>query len=463
MTYGIIAILLLILAVVWFVVTGRGDKRITEMETAIEQGDEELFTALLKASPKVVENVSDVTFLLLKSIIANRASMVQELLDLGHPVAEIQECAGEHGVDLLSECIESADADVLRILLAAGMKETAEGTAPVLTCYAAGKPEHLKILQMFEATGFSPKQTEPGYTPLHAAGVRFSANAEPILAMVKPLLEQGADVNALTACGNTPLDYAMDLTHEGGGDTEELVKLLRAYGARRGRCLRVPQPVYKGRVYFSCEQPALSVPELPAGVELLPHAQQNVDIAEELFPKEFSTTAANKTAVRAHRSYADLCVTGNPGDDPLEVASRGLAVLVALAKNKEVTGVQFEQSLLVPTEYELEFADGSFNPLWYAELRTGKTQDKMILVDTSGLTRFGLSEVELVVSYNAVKKNANEMMNGLMSDLSSVVIAGKSAWEPGHTATLRGMFCHIGYGKHTITQNEGFVFVVDKS
>ena len=60
----------------------------------------------------------------------------------------------------------------------------------------------------------------------------------------------------------------------------------------------------------------------------------------------------------------------------------------------------------------------------------------------------------------AIKKNAKELLNGLVSDLSSVVLAGNSAWEAGHTASLRGMFCHIAYGQHSITKNEGLVFVV---
>ena len=72
MTYGIVAILLLILAVVWYVVTGRTDKRMDELEAAIEQGDEVRFSALLKASPEVVSNISDVSFLLLRCILLNR-------------------------------------------------------------------------------------------------------------------------------------------------------------------------------------------------------------------------------------------------------------------------------------------------------------------------------------------------------------------------------------------------------
>lgn len=463
MTYGVIAILLLILAVVWYVVTGRPDKRIAELEAVISKGEDDLFSSLLKNSPKVAENVSDVTFLLLKSIMANRVSMVQDLLDLGHPVAEIQLCAVDHGVDLLSAAIETADADVLRMLMAAGMKETSDVTPPVLTCYAAGKPEHLKILQMFEATELSSAQKQAGLTPLHVAALSFAECPEVILAMIQPLLESGADVNAMTAGGNTPLDMAMDKTHVGAGDVDALVKLLLAHGARRGRSLRVPVPCYTGRVFYEGTTPVDSDIELPSGVQLVPHAEETADLADADFPQEFTASDAGKAALRAHRSYVSLCVQGKPGEDPLEVAGRGLGVLTALSKATGVVGVQFEKTLLVPSEYVLVDEDGSFSPLLYTDLRIGRTLDKMILVDTAGLSRFGLPEVELIVADKNVRKDRNAILSGLLADLSATVLAGSSAWEAGHTASLRGMFCRIGYGKHAITENEGFVFLVEKT
>ena len=463
MTYGVIAILLLILAVVWYIATGRADKRMDELEAAIAQGNDALFSQLLKASPKVAENVSDVTFLLLKSIMANRESMVQDLLDLGHCMCEVQHCAVDHGVDLLSVAIETASVDVLRMLMSAGMKETQEISPPVLTCYAAGKPEHLKILQMFDATELSATQKQTGLTPLHVAALGFAENREVILAMLKPLLAGGADVNAMSAGGNTPLDMAMDKTHAGAGNTDALVELLLAHGARRGRSLRVPEPAYSGRLYFAEAQPSLATADLPAGVQLVPHADTVADIEGADFPQEFTTTDAGKAALQAHRSYVEVHVRGKHGEDPLEVAGRGLQVLTALSKTPGVVGVQFEKTLLVPSEYVLVEEDGTFSPLLYADLRIGCTQDKMILVDTAGLSRFGLREVELIVADKNVKKDRTSLLSGLVADLSAAVLAGSSAWEAGHTASLRGMFCRIGYGKHAITENEGFVFLVDKT
>lgn len=463
MTYGIVAIILLMLGVAWYIITGRSDKRVHELETAITAGEEETFSTLLKSSPDVTDSVSDVTFLLVKSIIHNRAAMVQELLDTGHSGCEIQECAVEHDVDLLGLAIESADADVLRMLMVAGMKETAEETAPVLTCYSCGKPEHLAILKNFEATGITEKQNARGHTPLHAAAIRFSENEEQVLAMVRPLLESGADVNALSAGGNTPLDMALDRTHEGAGDTKTLVDLLLSYGARRGRSLRVPEPAYTGRLFYAAAEPTLPNVNVPDGVELVLHAGKTATINSEDIPKEYDVPRDNLDKLLRHCSYAEIIVKGKQGEDPLEVAEKALSVIATLAVGEGVLGVQFEHSLLDMSHFRnnlLVADDGHYCPLLYTTLRFGSTEDEVVLVDTAGLSRFGLQEIELIIDSKKIKKNKNEAINGLVSDLSAAVLAGASAWESGHTATIRGMFCHIGYGKHAITSNDGLVFIV---
>lgn len=463
MTYGIIAIILLMLGVAWYIITGRSDKRVQELEEAINAGDDENFAAMLKGSPQVLESVSDVTFLLVKAIIRNRASMVQDLLDSGHASAEIQACAVEHDVDLLNLAIESADAEVLRMLLVAGMKEAAEESAPVLACYSCGKPEHLAVLRHFDAAGITEKQNERGHTPLHAAAYCFANHAEQVLAMIKPLLECGADVNALSAGGNTPLDMALDSTHEGSGDTKLLVDLLLSYGARRGRSLRVPKPTYSGLVLYADAQPVLPTVELPEGVELALHTGETADINVDDIPNEYDVTDEQKARMKAHRAYASVRVNGRQGEDPLEVAERALSVLAKLAIGNGVLGVQFERSLLDISRFEnhqLIEENGQYCPMLYATLRFSCTEDAVVLVDTAGLARFGLQEIELIIDSKKIKKNKNEAISGLIADLSAAALAGASAWESGHTATIRGMFCHIGYGKHAITSNDGLVFIV---
>ena len=460
MTYGIVAILLLILAVVWYVVTGRTDKRMDELEAAIEQGDEGRFSALLKASPEVVSNISDVTFLLLRCILLNRPSMVQEVLDLGHRGAELQECALEHEANLFATAIDCADTDVLRMLLAAGMKERVEECAPALYCYVVGKPEHLKVLHALDADDITEKQNPLKYTPLHVAAIRFAEHPESILAMIKPLLEAGADVNALTEGGNTPLDMALDRTHEGCGDTGALVELLLSYGARRGRSLRVPEPTYCGRLYYSIEHPELVLNDLPEGVEVQLHAEPDADLPDAQKMSEFAFSDAVVSKVQTHRSYAELCVKGRKGEDPLEVAARGLSVLTRLAAVPEAVGVRFADSVLLdPKQGELVM-NGEYCPMLYTALKFAQTDDGLIVVNTSGLSGFGLPEIELVINRKELRKHKKTDLSDVVSDWSSVIVAGASAWEAGHTATICGMFCRIGYGRHGITENEGPVFVV---
>lgn len=462
MTYGIVAIILLTLALVWFVFSGKSGRCVDDMDAAIREGNDAKLSSLLQQNKRVASCLNDVTFLLLKAVMHNRYGMVREILDLGQKAADLQRCALEHGVDLLNLAIQEADADVLRLLLASGMKESAESAAPVLTCYVYGRPEHLRVLQMFDAMQIRPEQNERGYTPLHVAAIKFSKNPEAVLAMVRPLLESGADVNALTAVGNTPLDMALDVTHEGAGDTEPLVELLKSYGACSGRCLRVPEPEYSGKVFFSAGLPKQVDCELPEGVQLR-YVDAPADSASlREMADVYAVPERNVSELLAHRSHVEVYVKGNKGEDPLKVAARALDVLVKIAGNAGMVGVQFEHSLLVADDYKLADED-SFNPLLYATFRFGQYKNKYVLVDTAGLSRFGLPEVELIVNCKTLAKNKNVGIAQLVADLSSVALSGTSAWEPGHTATLCGLFCKIAYGKHSVAEQDGFVFMISPS
>ena len=132
MTYGIVAIILLVLALVWLIVSGRSGRLIDEMEAAIKAGDDAQFSSLLKKNGQEVTSLNDVTYLLLRAVMHNRYGMVQEILDLGHKASDLQRCALDHEVNLLSLAISEADADVLRILLAAGMKDEVEDRKSVV-------------------------------------------------------------------------------------------------------------------------------------------------------------------------------------------------------------------------------------------------------------------------------------------------------------------------------------------
>ena len=462
MTYGIIATLLLIVGVIWFIISGRADRSVDEMESIIVSGDEERFAALLKNSPHVADSLNDVTYLLMKAVAYNRPAMVQELLGVGHRAADLQRCARDHEVDLLCSAIGEADAEVLRLLLSAGMKESLEKYAPVQMCYMMGRPEHLRVLEMFDATGMTEEQNVRKYTPLHAAAIRFSENPQVILSRVSALIQKGADVNALSSGGNTPMDMALDETHEGAGQTELLVDLLRAHGGTTGRILRVPLPVYDGAVYFSGEAPDCGAIELPEGVELILHKEADTALPVQDELEACGLTQEAVAALYAHHSYVLVCVKGKPGEDPLQVAARGLSVLVQLTTLPGMVGFRFEKNF-IPTREFIYREEGEFNPMIFTSLKMAHSEDDYILVDTSGLSRFGLAEVELIINRKVLNKHKNVALGELVADLSTAAISGKTAWEAGHTATLRGMFCQIAYGKHSVTNNDGIVVFVAES
>lgn len=460
MTYWIVAITLTAILVAWYMWSGKSSKAVDAMDAAICAGDEEALSRLLKEHPEVVAELNDVTFLLMKSVLLNRPGMVQEVLDMGHRGRDLQQCALLHDVNLLNLAIEKADADVLRMLLVAGMDVGAETVAPVLVCYSEGKPEHLRVLEMFEATTIGAEQNETCLTPLHVASVAFSENAEAILQMVGRLLESGADVNAMTTGGNTPLDAALDETHDGAGDSAALVELLRQHGGVTGRSLRVPNAAYTGCVYLASALENLPAVELPDGVRM---QLINAPVGKEL-PLEgmefFGVTDAELGKIKAHKAHVQVSVSGAHGEDPLAVAKRCVVALYRIAEQTDCVAVQLGDSIVVEDDYHLE-DDAPCNPMLYAPVKLGRVENKYIVMDTDGLAVFGLSEVELVMEQKLLKKNKKLNLMELIWNLRGVASAGVSAWENGHTASVNGVFCRIFQGKHALTEKEGIIFYAD--
>ncbi len=79
-----------------------------------------------------------------------------------------------------------------------------------------------------QLNGSIDAKDESGETSLHLA-VR-----EGNLIVAKALVDRGADVNAKNKCGKTPLDLA---------ETDDLVKLLRKHGAKKGEKITTPSAI----------------------------------------------------------------------------------------------------------------------------------------------------------------------------------------------------------------------------
>lgn len=457
MTYWIVAAVLTVILVVWLVQGNKSSTVVDAMDAAIRDGDEELLSHLLKSAPDVARNINDVTFLLVKAVCHNRENMVRELLDLGHSGRDIQQCALMHEVDVLNTAIKESNPDVLRILMVAGMVAEQEYASPMLCCYVLGRPEHLRVLKMFDALTVAEGQNEKKLSRLHAVALCYEDNAEVLLQMAKDALKEGDDVNAFSLSGNTPLDFAMDTTHEGAGDRSALQKLLLRYGAKTGRSLRVPCPGYQSTAYFAEQLPDLSAVELPDGVQI-----EGIDApdtrplpVEDL--EEKCKVNEDLAQLCRHSAHVRVSVQGKQGEDPLEVGRRMFSVLLQMVSLPGFAGLSCSGAV-APASSCVTGASAPevLYPMLYTEVKVGKSEG-VYVINTSGLAEYGLQEVELLIDDKTLTKKKVQLAS-VIHALVAEVVSGTAAWEDGHTIALNGVLCEISLGDHVLTKNRGLVF-----
>jgi len=138
------------------------------------------------------------------------------------------------------------DWEIAEILIYFGAEVNAEDPWYSTPLYLAAEQAHLDFVRKLIAEGadVNVRSSMWGYTPLHRAAwgsvvKRFGAGTsseadlnENYLEIVGILLEKGAEVNVWDNNGETPLDHAID------SGTEEIVALLRKYGAKTHRELK---------------------------------------------------------------------------------------------------------------------------------------------------------------------------------------------------------------------------------
>ncbi len=191
----------------------------------------------------------------------------------------------------LGQAYQRRDTDKLRQMLQRGIKA---GPELLIAAAEQGDLETLKLLLPHVADVNARGSGQQ--TVLHAAAAQAGPNALP---MVKLLLEDGCDPNLLDYHKHTPVDLARQ-----SGDVE-VVKLLRAQGAKTGRQLRAAAIV---------EQiPQMNEPQLYAAVwqmrELGTDANDAAPTLIELIKK--------KTSPRVYESAIDTVVVIAPDNEAL--------------------------------------------------------------------------------------------------------------------------------------------------
>ncbi|MDO5471797.1 MAG: ankyrin repeat domain-containing protein [Akkermansia sp.] len=430
---------------------------------AIDAGDAAQMRTLLNKNRDFVNEDKDelLSSYLTYAIIGGQMECVKALLELGDGAQLQKKGVESEEASVLNFCVEHASAEMLRLLLAAGMKAEVEPESPWMACCLHGKVEHARVLAAAGEDGVTDEQraAAPGQTPLHAVAYGWFYNPEESAAMVRYLLQEyGADVNVCTIAGHTALDLAYDETHVGYERNDELRRLLTEAGGKRGRSLRVPKPVYVGRVFVTGSLQALTIEESlqVKGVSLLRHQEAwSADELEAALSK-YPLKDSAKQQLLTHSAYVEVRAEGADGEDPVAVAERALSVLRILETMPGVVGVQFQSFISSNFKGEGE----ELCPYNLIGVALGRTDDDDYLLATRGMMDYGLPEVEIEVPadlYEGKKVSPFEALG----DVLIQIMKGCSAIEPGHTMTLCGKyFSYAEWERLLCTGEEGLRVVM---
>lgn len=435
----------------------------SQISRAIEKGDaEELRRVLRKIRHYLVEDDYEmlVSYLPL-AVMANSPDCMKELLALGGKAHHLQErLMEEEDVELLNLCVQHGSPEMLRLLLEVGMKPEAETESPWLNCIAHGSVEKARVLVELGADKVTESQSQDahGNGPLHAVVYGWFYNPEESLGMLRYLLhEYGADVNACSPSGNTPLDLAYDETHVGYEKNDDLRRLLTEAGGKRGRNLRVPVPAYAGRVFVKGELPdvAAIAAAMPEGLRITAHAGQwNAEALRESL-NESPLKDDVIARILSHTSYVEVAVQGRENEDPVTVAERALSALGAFETMPGVVGVQFQS--FIGSAFKGE--PGELMPYDLIGVALGRTEDGDYLLATRGMTDYGLAEVELEMPASVYEKGKLSPFAPL-ADVLHQLMRGTSAIEDGHTLTLCNLHAEIEWDTLLTTGDEGYRVVM---
>lgn len=433
-----------------------------QISQVIEKGDAAALRLLLQKNRSylVDDDYELLVSYLTVAVMENSPDCMKELLSLGGNAAHLQERLKEtDDVELLNLCVQHGSPEMLRLLLESGMNPETETESPWLGCIVHGSVEKARVLVELGADKITESQSQEahGNSPLHAVVYGWFYNPEESLAMLRYLLhEYGADVNACSISGNTPLDLACDETHVGYEKNDELRRLLTEAGGKRGRNLRVPVPTYSGRVFVKGELPdvAAIAAAMPESLTITAHAGQwNADTLRESL-KESPLKDEVIAQIMSHSAYVEVAVQGRENEDPVTVAERALTALYMFETMPGVVGVQFQSFIGSAFKGEPE----ELMPYNLVGVALGRTEDDDYLLATQGMTDFGLPEVELEMPASVYEKRLSPFEP--LGDVLYQLMRGTSAIEPGHTMTLCNLYSEVEWRSLVTTGSEGYRVVM---
>ena len=342
------------------------------------------------------------------------------LLELGMDVNAFLSPGFSETSVLQTFCVESEpNMQAIRFLLEHGAAPDAGLAFPSLINARAWGNVELEQLLLKHGASPDVMRTDinpSGNTPLHSlCSHRGEVEPSLVLGRIKALLDAGADVNALSSAGHTPLDVAL----EQKGDEEkpidekngamplqqEVIALLQERGAKRGCQILCPKPRFCGRVLINGALPDanqmryLCKDEPAAKVELVNHAWQGEGLGALV--DEAAMDDEQKRAALGHTCYIELTMEGEDVV-PFELAQRYVRALCSLGQVAGCVALDFGRTVVEPQYATLlpSCPDASLGILVQGKFQDLGARGRCLV--TEGLADLGFIEVAYVDSQQAV-------------------------------------------------------------
>lgn len=267
---------------------------------------------------------------------------------------------------LVEECVRAGNLRAVRMLLEHGVNPDAGGYyPPLLRATAEGRQDMAELLLAHGATplGKPTRYNPEGLTALHVlcAERNPEMGTEAQLRIATGLLQEGADVNALTTGGFTPLDAATDARHPGTA-AAELRDLLLAHGAKHGPLLRVPHACYTAELRIKGK------------------------------PTEWPTVG-HGCRLHAENEKAEVYCQAEAGELPIATAARLATAVQELCHSGLVTAADLGGGFT-----RADKIAKAEQPLLYMLRLHPCSTDELNGLETEGMHRFGLPELRTMHS-----------------------------------------------------------------
>lgn len=271
------------------------------------------------------------------------------------------------------ECVSAHCVSAVRFLLENGANPDAGETyPPILTALAENEHDLVALLLEY---GANPQGVHPDFNPDHLTALHVlcsqkrqnTADSAHICTATK-LLQAGADINAQTLSGFTPLDACLDKRETPNETTDDLVLYLRSVGAKRGTELNVPQASYCAELRIKGNNENLPISS---------HHGCNIHITPSDIPQ--------------HEHTGKVYCQADKGEQPIAAAYRLACAIQELCKNGCVIAADLGGGFTPAAEIA-----NAEQPLLYMLQLHPCTFDSHAGLETEGMNRFGLPELRAI-------------------------------------------------------------------